>query len=240
MQNRRLEPTGLTNPDRTSGLMGTGLGLACQQGVGQILRLVWNQTYLCLWSQPGQLAGYPDLLLTQYTRNNMNSKLNDITNCKTCIHRVLDVELVILILYYYQTAKTGALYESTAGPAGQPAANPPNVHKLRDFNWTILKLMVLVNWQPGQPNWQQLGFDPHPDPKQQSRTIANTCYYDTQLISSHTWWPILLWAFDTMATNTYFINQGMPQSSNTITHKKFHLQCDWGLILTGSEPISTS
>jgi hypothetical protein len=92
MQNRRLEPTGLTNPGRTTGLMGTGLRLARQQGVGQVFRLGWNQTYLFLWSQPRQLAGNPDLLLTLYNRNNMNSKLIDITNCKTCILRVLDVE----------------------------------------------------------------------------------------------------------------------------------------------------
>jgi hypothetical protein len=65
-------------------------------------------------------------------------------------------------------------------------------------------------------------------------------YYDTQLTSFRTWWPMLFWAFDTMVTNAYFIYQDMPQSSNTITHKEFRLQCAWGLILAGSGPISTS
>jgi len=65
-------------------------------------------------------------------------------------------------------------------------------------------------------------------------------YYDTQLTSIRTWWPMLFWAFDTMVTNAYFIYQDMPQSSKTITHKEFRLQCAWGLILAGSGPISTS
>ena len=65
-------------------------------------------------------------------------------------------------------------------------------------------------------------------------------YYDTQLTSFRTWWPMLFWAFDTMVTNAYFIYQDMPQSSNTITHKEFRLQCAWGLILAGPGPISTS
>jgi len=65
-------------------------------------------------------------------------------------------------------------------------------------------------------------------------------YYDTQLTSFRTWWPMLFWAYDIMVTNAYLIYKVMPQSSNTITHKEFHLQCAWGLILTGSGPISTS
>jgi hypothetical protein len=35
-------------------------------------------------------------------------------------------------------------------------------------------------------------------------------YYDTQLTSFRTWWPMLFWAFDTMVTNAYFIYQDMP------------------------------
>jgi hypothetical protein len=65
-------------------------------------------------------------------------------------------------------------------------------------------------------------------------------YYDTQLTSFCTWWPMLFWVFDTMVTNANFIYQDMTQSSNTITHKEFRLQCAWGLILAGSGPISTS
>jgi len=64
-------------------------------------------------------------------------------------------------------------------------------------------------------------------------------YYDTQLTSFPTWWPMLFRAFDTRVTNAYFIYQDMPQNSNTITHKEFRLQCAWGLILAGSGPIST-
>jgi hypothetical protein len=65
-------------------------------------------------------------------------------------------------------------------------------------------------------------------------------YYDTQLTSFRTWLLMLFWAYDTMVTNAYFIYKDMPQSSNTITHKEFRLQCAWGLILTVSGPISTS
>ena len=30
-------------------------------------------------------------------------------------------------------------------------------------------------------------------------------YYDTQLTSFRTWWPMLFWAYDTMITNAYII-----------------------------------
>jgi hypothetical protein len=51
---------------------------------------------------------------------------------------------------------------------------------------------------------------------------------------------MLFWTYDTTVTNAYVIYKDMPQSSNTTTLKEFHLQCAWGLILTGSGPISTS
>jgi len=43
-----------------------------------------------------------------------------------------------------------------------------------------------------------------------------------------------------MVTNAYFIYKDVPQSSNTITHKNFHLQCTWMLIMTGNGLISTA
>lgn len=63
-------------------------------------------------------------------------------------------------------------------------------------------------------------------------------YYDTQLISFRTLWYMLLWAYDTMVTNTYIIYKDMSQSCNTVIHEKCHLQCAWRMILTGSGPIS--
>jgi hypothetical protein len=63
-QNRRLEPTGLAKPGETRGLTGTGPGLARQESAGLAFGWFWNQTDLFLLSKPGQLAGYPDRLLT--------------------------------------------------------------------------------------------------------------------------------------------------------------------------------
>jgi len=63
-QNRILEPTGLATPGETRGLMGTGLGLACQESAGRDFGRVMNPTNLFLWSCPGLLAGYPDPLLS--------------------------------------------------------------------------------------------------------------------------------------------------------------------------------
>ena len=53
-------------------------------------------------------------------------------------------------------------------------------------------------------------------------------YYDTQLTSFCTWWPMLFWAYDTIITNAYIIFRDMPQSPDAITHKEFCLQCAWG------------
>jgi len=39
-------------------------------------------------------------------------------NCKTCKIRLLNVEYAILTVYYYQIAKTKALYKSTDVPLG--------------------------------------------------------------------------------------------------------------------------
>ena len=55
------------------------------------------------------------------------------------------------------------------------------------------------------------------------------CYYDLQLISWRTWWPMLFWAYDTMAVNAFTIFKSMPQTPGP-KHKQFRLQCAWGLI----------
>ena len=49
--------------------------------------------------------------------------------------------------------------------------------------------------------------------------IANQLrsYYDTQLTSFCTWWPMLCWAYDTMITNSYVIFSDMLQSPDAIT-----------------------
>jgi hypothetical protein len=67
MQNRRSEPTGLAKPGKTRGFPGTGLGLARQDPAGGVFGWFWSRTELCLRSEPGQLAGYPDPLLTLLT-----------------------------------------------------------------------------------------------------------------------------------------------------------------------------
>jgi len=51
---------------------------------------------------------------------------------------------VILIKYNYQTVNVRALYESTDGPAEQPADNPGNSAGLGEVTQTISELRVLV------------------------------------------------------------------------------------------------
>jgi len=48
-------------------------------------------------------------------------------------------------------------------------------------------------------------------------------YLDTLLTSCQTWWHMLFWAYISIVTNAYFIYTDMPQSSNIITPKQFHL-----------------
>jgi len=69
-----------------------------------------------------------------YQKKNTHVKIIDITNCKTCEKRLLDVEYMILVSYCYQDTKATALYESTDGPAGQPADNPPNSYGLGQYH----------------------------------------------------------------------------------------------------------
>ena len=85
---------------------------------------------------------------TKQTWKNTDSKIINIAICKTCKKSLLDVENMILIRYYYETAKTRALYESTDGPAGQPVDNPPNPDRLGDVHRTVPELMVRVYRRP--------------------------------------------------------------------------------------------
>jgi hypothetical protein len=62
--NRRLEPTGLAKPGETRGFTSTSPGLARQESAGRVFGWFWNRTNPFLLSKPGQLAGYPDWLLT--------------------------------------------------------------------------------------------------------------------------------------------------------------------------------
>jgi len=55
---------------------------------------------------------------TKQTWENTDCKIINIAICKACKKSLLDVEIPILIRYYYVTAKTTALYESIDGPAG--------------------------------------------------------------------------------------------------------------------------
>jgi len=116
---------------------------------------------------------------TKCTRKNTDYKTIDITNCKAFKQSLLHVEYTILIRYYYQAAKSRALYESRNGPAGQLAENPPSSDRLGDSHWTIPELTVQVYWQPGLPIWQWFGFGPDPDPDWRSGTVDNTsCFHE--------------------------------------------------------------
>jgi hypothetical protein len=172
MQNLRLEPTGLTNPGRTTGLMGTGLGLARQQGVGQVFRLVWKQTYLFLWSQPGQLAGNPDLLLTLSNRNNMNSKLIDITNCKTCILRVLDcwiTDFDTILLSNSKNKSTIWIYSWICWATSWQPTQCTQVERFQLNRTQIDGSGQLTTWTA---NLATFRFQPTPRPK---ATVQNYC-----------------------------------------------------------------
>jgi hypothetical protein len=52
----------------------------------------------------------------KYYRKRLDFKIIDIVNCRTFKKGLLAVEYAILIRCYYQTAKAGSLYISTAGP----------------------------------------------------------------------------------------------------------------------------
>jgi len=81
---------------------------------------------------------------TTYNRKKTDSKIINVADWKTCKKRLLAVEYLILIIYNDPTAKTRTLYQSTDGPAGRPADNPPNSDRLGDFDRTVPKLTVPV------------------------------------------------------------------------------------------------
>jgi len=64
MQNRRLDLTGPAQPGITHGLTGTGPGLDRQKAADRVFGRFWNGTKQFFRPKPGQLVGYPDLLLT--------------------------------------------------------------------------------------------------------------------------------------------------------------------------------
>ena len=61
------------------------------------------------------------------------------------------------------------------------------------------------------------------------------CYYDTQLTSFRTWYPMFFWALDTAIINSFIIFRDLTTSSTpqTLDHKDFRLQAAWALILQG-------
>jgi len=79
-----------------------------------------------------------------YKRENTDSKIINMANSKRYKKRLFAAEYVILVRYYYQTAKARALFESTDGPAGRPAEKTPNSVRLGDLNQTVPGLTVRV------------------------------------------------------------------------------------------------
>jgi hypothetical protein len=107
----------------------------------------------------------------------LDSKIINITNCKTWIKWLLDINDVILIRYYCQPATSNALNESTDSSTGQPADNPPNPEVLGNFPCNLPVLLVWAYWQPGSWVLSQFISDLDADPIWQSWTIANTLYW---------------------------------------------------------------
>jgi len=70
--------------------------------------------------------------------------------------------------------RTDLHFADVDGPAGRPADNPPTSDGLGVYHRTVPLLTVRVYWRPGPPIWQRFGWDPDPDPKLQSGTVANT------------------------------------------------------------------
>jgi len=137
----------------------------------------------CIFGNPGiaQIFEHIPKLLTAligkstiYQRQNTESKIINIANCKTCKNKLFTVEYTILTRHYYQTAKPSDLDESTDRPGGRPTDNQTNSDSLGDFHRTVPELTVQVYWQPRPPIWQRLALYLDPDLKWCSRTVANT------------------------------------------------------------------
>jgi hypothetical protein len=70
---------------------------------------------------------------TTYNRKNTNSKIINVTDCRTCKKRSWAVEYLILIIFNCPTAKSSTIYKSTDGPTGQSTDNAPNANGVGDF-----------------------------------------------------------------------------------------------------------
>jgi len=82
---------------------------------------------------------------SKHKRKNIDCKIINIATWRALKKILLDVELAIIINYYFQTATARALYESTDGPDGHPADNLPHSDGWGDFRQTVPKLTVRVN-----------------------------------------------------------------------------------------------
>jgi hypothetical protein len=60
-------------------------------------------------------------------------------------------------------------------------------------------------------------------------------YYDMQLTSWRTWWPLFFYGTDTMVINAYHIFSSMEDVPD-ISHKDFRMEVAWGLINAGPPP----
>jgi len=129
-----------------------------------------------------------------YQTKNTDSKLIDITNCKTFKYVLSVVDYAILVRYYYQTTKIGALYESIDGTTGWPAGNLPKPYGLGDYHWTVPKSTIQVNWQPRTPMGQPFGLDPDLNLKGRSCNITQT-REDRRIESGQVPAGGTLWAF---------------------------------------------
>jgi hypothetical protein len=54
-------------------------------------------------------------------------------------------------------------------------------------------------------------------------------YYDIQLVSARTWWPMFFWALQSMIINARIIYSDHPDAPE-LSHKEFRLRCAWALI----------
>jgi len=143
----------------------------CQQSINTIWSyIVGNEGFAQMNELITELLNVFIAKNTTYNRKNTDSIIINIAVYTTFKKRSLAVEYLILIIYYYPTAKTGTLYKSSDGPTD----NPRNSTGLGDFHWTVSEIPVLVNWQPDTPISHQFGSNPDPDPEWQSRTDVNT------------------------------------------------------------------
>jgi len=132
------------------------------EGIEWIFELIIELLNSCLFKNTNDL------------KKIMNWNIVDLATSKTCKVWLLDINWSILIEYYNQIAKASMWYEFTDGPAVQAAENPPNSDGYGDVDGTVPASTAQVYWQPRLPIWLQLHSDQYPDPKWQSRPIANT------------------------------------------------------------------